>query len=308
MPEKEEVEQEEEKLDLDDFSEVINLVQNHKENEEFIKNTVLGHIDSLIRSSGLEKKYNIIFLYDDNRSISHNHSDAIYRALSSVEKQIDVLLIIHSRGGSIEPAYLISKSCKRLAKKKFSVAIPRRAKSAATLISLGADEIHMGLMSEIGPIDPQINKLPAVAMSNALRKIAELSSEYPKSSEMFSRFLKDNLSLSVLGYFERVNESAAQYASRLLSNKKLPSGSTPESLGDHFTNHYKDHSFVIDVDESEQLLGKTIVKKDTDEYNLANSIYQFMNLFEMVCWYYLEKEVSIVGKGDHSINFVLKEK
>ncbi len=298
----------EKQLDLDDFSDVVSLVQNHKEDESFIRENVLDHINKMIIKSDLDKKYNIIFLYDDNRSISNTHSDSIYRALSSVDKQADVLLVIHSRGGSIEPAYLISKSCKRLCKKKFAVAVPRKAKSAATLISLGADEIHMGLMSELGPIDPQINKLPAVALSNALKKIAELSSEYPKSSEMFSRFLTENLSLSVLGYFERVNESAAQYASRLLNGKKLPPGTTPESLGDHFTNHYKDHSFVIDVDESEDLLGKAIIKRDSNEYKFANSIYQFMNFFEIICRIILEKEVSIVGAGKYSMSFNEKEK
>lgn len=300
--------EEKKKLNLDDFSDVVTLVENHKDDENFIKSNALEYIDVLIERSGLNKNYNVIFLYDDNRSISSIHSDSIYRALNNVSETMDVLLIIHSRGGSVEPAYLISKSCKRLSKNKFVVAIPRRAKSAATLIALGADQIHMGLMSELGPIDPQFNKLPAVALSNALKKIAELSSEYPKSADMFSKFLTENLSLSVLGYFERVNASAAQYASRLLSGKKLPAGETPERLGDHFTNHYKDHSFVIDVDESESLLGKSIVKKDSAEYSLANSIYQFMDFFELICRVFLEKEVSIVGRGNLSMSFNEKEK
>ena len=181
--------EDEKQLDLDDISDVVSLVQNHKEDESFIKENVLDHIDQIITKSGLDKKYNIIFLYDDNRSISNTHSDSIYRALSSMDKQADVLLVIHSRGGSIEPAYLISKSCKRLCKRKFAVAVPRQAKSAATLISLGADEIHMGLMSELGPIDPQINKLPAVALSNALKK----SLSFPQSTQNPLKCLADFL-------------------------------------------------------------------------------------------------------------------
>jgi ClpP class serine protease len=65
------------------------------------------------------------------------------------------LLIVNSPGGRVEPAYLISKSLKSIAHKHFSVAIPRRAKSAATLLALGADQIHMGMISQLGPIDPQ---------------------------------------------------------------------------------------------------------------------------------------------------------
>ncbi|BBZ96740.1 hypothetical protein BRDID11004_23510 [Bradyrhizobium diazoefficiens] len=40
----------------------------------------------------------------------------------------DILLVIDSLGGSVEPAYLIGKTLKRLAAKKFAAAVPRRAK------------------------------------------------------------------------------------------------------------------------------------------------------------------------------------
>lgn len=80
--------------------------------------------------------------------------DQIYKSLEKDDKK-DNLLILFSNGGSVEPAYLISKCCKEYSK-KFIVAIPRKAKSATTLIALGADEIYMVQMSQLGPIDPQI--------------------------------------------------------------------------------------------------------------------------------------------------------
>jgi hypothetical protein len=40
--------------------------------------------------------------------------------------------------------------------KKLRVIVPNIAKSAATLFALGADEILMGYLSELGPIDPQV--------------------------------------------------------------------------------------------------------------------------------------------------------
>jgi ClpP class serine protease len=39
---------------------------------------------------------------------------------------------------------------------KLRVIVPNIAKSAATLFALGADEILMGYLSELGPIDPQV--------------------------------------------------------------------------------------------------------------------------------------------------------
>jgi hypothetical protein len=64
-------------------------------------------------------------------------------------------LLLHSPGGdgtAVEQLITICRAqCKRL-----RVVIPNRAKSAATMIALGADEIVMGYASELGPIDAQI--------------------------------------------------------------------------------------------------------------------------------------------------------
>jgi hypothetical protein len=204
-------------------------------------------------------------------------------------------LIIHSRGGHVEPAYLISKTCKRLSKNKFIVAVPRKAKSAATLVALGADEIHMGLMSELGPIDPQIQGLPALGMQNALSLLADLSCKYPGGSDMLGKYLSEKLDLNVLGYFTRVTQSATQYAERLLDGKSFPNAKTPKDLGDHFVNHYKDHSFVIDADEAEKLLGAKIVQQNSEEYRFANAVYESLDLIQFVIGVYIKKEFDYVG-------------
>jgi len=64
-------------------------------------------------------------------------------------------LILHSPGGDGTVVENFVALC-RTHCKKFRIWIPTEAKSAATLISLGADEIVMGPPSEIGPIDAQV--------------------------------------------------------------------------------------------------------------------------------------------------------
>src|SRR5690606_1894927 len=120
------------------------------------------HIKHLIKLHSVEP-YEILFLVDEADELLAWHSNRLYKAATQNANEKDILLIVVSLGGRIEPAYLISKTCKRLSKEKFVVGIPRKAKSAATLVALGADEIHMGLMSELGPIDPQIGGWPALA-------------------------------------------------------------------------------------------------------------------------------------------------
>ncbi len=289
----EEVVVEEKKYDLNNVSDQVAMFRDSLSDDK-IKSLISSHIVKLIKNSGVSG-YEVIFLYDEHSSISSFHSNRIYHTVKDLGKKKNILMILYSGGGQIEPAYLVSKSCNRLSKSKFIVSIPRKAKSAATLISLGANEIHMGLLSELGPIDPQFGGFPALGLSNAMEKIAEMSEKYPKASDMFARYLTDNVNIKHLGLFERVNESAAQYAERLLTGNSLPDGQTPSSLADHFTNHYKDHSFVIDSDEAATLLGKKVVKENTKEYELGNSLHDFFGFLDFLFGMFQEKDFRYVG-------------
>ena len=182
---------------------------------------------------------------------------------------------MHTNGGRIEPAYLISKCCKA-SNQRFIVVIPRIAKSAGTLIALGADEIHMGMMSELGPIDPQIGEYPALGLGSAVSHIVSLCEKYPASSQMLASYLSTRLNLHDLGYYERVSESAVQYAEILLRGKKLPGDNTEGTVAQRFVYGYKDHGFVIDRDEALKYLGDSMVRSDSKEYKLANEIHEFL--------------------------------
>ncbi len=65
-------------------------------------------------------------------------------------------LIIHSAGGIGVTAEKIVDMCRQHCNKEFRVVVPNMAKSAATMIALGADKIVMGYCSELGPIDAQV--------------------------------------------------------------------------------------------------------------------------------------------------------
>jgi hypothetical protein len=160
-------------------------------------------------------------LLEPEDSIDSYDLDTMFNGLmeTNADKSKNVLLILLSRGGDAEPAYQISKLCKSFAREKFIVVIPRHAKSAATLIAIGADEIHMGPLGQLGPIDPQIGGLPALGVSQALKTIASVSQSYPGSAEMLARYLQLALTVEQIGYCDRISESAIQYAERLLATK-----------------------------------------------------------------------------------------
>ena len=261
--------------------------------EDSLKALICEYLQKLISDAGLED-YETIVIFDDD-SLTSFHANRVYDAVKDLNSSKDILVIINSGGGEIGPAYLMSKTCKRLCKDKFVVSIPRKAKSAATLMALGANELHMGLLSELGPIDPQFGGFPALGLSNALEKIASIAERCPNASDMLAKYLTDNVNVAHLGLFERVNESAVQYAQRLLQDKKLPPDQSAETLADHFTNHYKDHGFVIDADEAGTLLGSKIVKENTPEYELGNSIFTFLEFNKILFNIFKNKDVRYVG-------------
>jgi hypothetical protein len=264
-------------------------------NLEAFKKALKKELDGIVaKHADNLKNYAILYLFDDD-AITSYHTDRLYSAARELADK-DILLVIDSPGGQIEPAYLISKTLKRLSAKKFVVAVPRRAKSAATLICLGADEIHMGMMSQLGPIDPQISGLPALALRNALRNIAELAEKYPGSSDVLAKYLIDQISIRRVGYYERVGESAAQYAERLLGNRQIQSGKTAAEVASYLVNHYKDHGFVIDSGEAIGLLGVDIVKEQTPEYVFADAVYSFINLAQLIANRLSDKMFWLIGE------------
>ena len=203
-------------------------------------------------------------------------ADHIYSAVANFEESKPILLVLRSTGGVIGSAYLIGKLCREYAQDKLVIVVPREAKSGATLLCCAADEIHMGSLSELGPIDPQIDRLPALGLKSSIEHIADLVKSHPHSADMFARYLHLSLKPIHLGYYERVAESATQYAERLLKTHTTALKSPPAKIARDLVYSYKDHGFVIDQAEAADIFGDAVVKIQTPEYDLGNSVYEAM--------------------------------
>jgi len=78
-----------------------------------------------------------------------------FEHLQSFKKVEKIDLFLYTRGGhTLAPnriVHLLREFCEKL-----TVLIPFRAHSAGTILALGADEIVMGPMAELGPVDPSV--------------------------------------------------------------------------------------------------------------------------------------------------------
>jgi hypothetical protein len=253
-----------------------------------------------LEKTELLKNYNVLFLFEE-KSITRFYANQIYNAVTGADKNKPILLVLNSPGGDIAAAYFIAKLCREYTNENFEVAVPRQAKSAATLICCGADRIHMGSLSELGPIDPQFGGVPALALKHSVEHLAQLAKDYPEAAEMFSSYLSKCIRVEALGYYERVAKSATHYAIRLLDSRRAVATDALNSakIANRLVYEYMDHGFVIDFREAIDIFGDSVVVNNTIEYKGANSLYQTLDFLSWVCQNRFGRLFSYVGNAEN---------
>jgi hypothetical protein len=193
-----------------------------------------------------------------------------------IEDKKPVGLLIESPGGDAHLAYQIARLFQRRAS-QFTVIVPRCAKSAATLIALGATELIMGRDAEIGPLDVQmydpereesgsaLNAVQSLERLNAFSMAAvdqlmpqlirragkKVDTLLPLVLNYVVSFVKPLLEkIDAVDYTKKSRELkvAEQYAIRLMKSRYtwLKAKAVAGSLVEKFPTH----GFVIDRDEA----------------------------------------------------------
>ena len=97
------------------------------------------------------------------RYIDVNDSEEVLRAIQLTDDEVPLDIVLHTPGGLVLAATQIARAIQGH-KGKVTVFVPHYAMSGGTLIALAADEIVMCRHSVLGPIDPQLNGMPAASV------------------------------------------------------------------------------------------------------------------------------------------------
>ncbi|MGO4883479.1 MAG: SDH family Clp fold serine proteinase [Bryobacteraceae bacterium] len=186
-------------------------------------------------------------------------------------------LLIHSGGGHAPIAYKVMKFFRKRFP-KVNVIVPLLAKSAATLMCLGADEIWLGEFAELGPLDVQIDD-PLKKGDQPISPIDDFKSmEFLREHavETLDYFIFQLIERSGMSIKEAIHESVPcvtglvrplyekidplevgghrrslavgeEYAKRLLALVKNPNG---ERIAEQLVWKYPSHDFILDNDEA----------------------------------------------------------
>lgn len=100
----------------------------------------------------------------------------------------NILLVLVTNGGKADEAYRIARLLQEFYS-KFRLYVPGMCKSAGTLMALGANEIIMSELAELGPVDVQMQKTDELwETSSGLTDMTALSTLQSKSFSMFEEY------------------------------------------------------------------------------------------------------------------------
>lgn len=170
-------------------------------------------------------------------------------------KQADVFLV--SNGGMAEAAERIV----RLLRDHFDDlrwVVPGNAFSAATLLCLSGDQIVMDVIGALGPIDPQVNGVPARAIIRGFEEVERrLTEEGPASLTAYVPLLS-KYDLHTLEICKSAEELSKELAASWLAKHMLKCGTEDPRVGqivDFFSDYdrHKSHGRSIDLAKAQEL-------------------------------------------------------
>lgn len=123
-------------------------------------------------------------------AINDDDKNGFMLCVHGLDRSKGLDLFLHTPGGSGSATESLIDYLKQMFGNDIRAFVPQIAMSAGTIIACACKEIFMGKHSNIGPIDPQINGLPAAAV------IAEIETAYQEIVKDNNRIMVWNSILS----------------------------------------------------------------------------------------------------------------
>lgn len=233
----------------------------------------------------------VSFLVAEGRIITPDDCIPLVENLESLKpkdgkiKKLD--LFLYGPGGLLDAAFKYVRICQEYSN-EFNVIVPLFAKSAATAICLGARQIVMTPISELGPLDPIVQhpykpdvRVPARAIEDYFAFLRRVETDASISiDEETKKHLNQNLDPYLIGSYEGVLKASEQIAKILLSENALRGWSEEkiDEVVNKFTKYFYSHSFAIDRNMASEW-GLNVVRADGELLKAINRLFAIYQSF-----------------------------
>lgn len=212
-----------------------------------------------------------------------------YRHLKSLGPKTRLDLFLYTRGGDVLTPWRLTNLIREYAA-YFSLLIPFRAYSAGTLLALGANEIVMTRMGELGPIDPSVAnafnpddprnpaaKIPvSVEDVSAYLNLADLAGlkDQPQRAEIF-KLLSEKVHPLALGNVYRNYMLIRSLARKLLLlHMDEAQENRTREIVDNLTERLYAHNYMISRQEAREEIGLNVTRPPEKLEELLWALYE----------------------------------
>lgn len=123
-------------------------------------------------------------------SINDNDMIGLMNAVSGLDKNKGLDIILHTPGGVITATESIVKYLRVMFHNDIRVIVPHMAMSAGTMIACSSKEIIMGKESSLGPIDPQYHNVPAQGVIKEFKQAIKETQASPNVSLVWKEIIQ----------------------------------------------------------------------------------------------------------------------
>lgn len=201
--------------------------------------------------------------------VNDEDKSAFMMAVHGLPKDKGLDLILHTPGGGIAAAESLVDYLRRIFGKDVRAIVPHLAMSAGTMIACSCKSIVLAKHSNLGPIDPQLNGLPAAAVKKEIEKaLLEIKAD-PDALKVW-QFILSKYNPTFIGQCEQAVDWAEAFVKKALMENMLygdpeadeKSKKIVKALSDIDAN--KSHSRHIHIDDCINL-GLTVEKLEDDQ-------------------------------------------
>lgn len=222
-------------------------------------------------------------------SINDNDKNGFMAVIHKMDRSKGVDLILHTRGGDIAATESIVEYLKMMFGDNIRAIVPQIAMSAGTMIACSCNAIVMGKQSNLGPIDPQFNGIPASGVLEefklAIKETKEDRSKIPVWQAIISKYHP-----TFIGECEKAVKWSKQIVTKWLIDGMASNSDNPEQVAESIVSALSDHgetmshSRHIGIDDCIKI-GLNVVRledeqKDRDLQDIVLSVHHaYMHTF-----------------------------
>ena len=216
-------------------------------------------------------------------------------------------LVIQSGGGDIHAAYQIVELL-RFHTKKFYACVPFFAKSAATLLCIGADVIFLDELAQLGPLDTQIEEKGKsgqkeyVSALNPFKAVEQMQNLALETLDLAMKMIISRTKMDIddcfkhgiefvkvttgplisqlnpekLGTYSRALSIGEEYGKRLLRRFSSLDEKEHAKMITNLVHGYPSHEYIIDYLELKELGFKVELFKDEEREIVKNLFNYFL--------------------------------